>query len=250
MLRAWLALAVLCAGTAWAAGPSYTAAGIVSASNYAPGPFAPNSVVSIFGANLARSRAEAPGGLTLPLELNYVRVVVGNLSAPILFVSEDQINFLIPSDLKAGTVKVWVATQGNAGPQVPITLVDSAPSLFVAPGSYALATDTNNQVLTAESPAHAGDIVVIYLTGLGHTSPNPNPGEVPMYAAQIVSLPTLRVTLGSVAIAPDLVKYAGLTPGWPGLYQINLYIPEGVGTDPELKIAGDVVTDGLKLPVR
>src|ERR1019366_10767318 len=40
----WLGLAILCAGTARGAGPSYSAAGIVNASNYAVGPFAPNSV--------------------------------------------------------------------------------------------------------------------------------------------------------------------------------------------------------------
>jgi len=50
----WLALAVLCAGTARGAGPSYSAAGIVNASNI-PGPFAPNSVISVLEVSLARS---------------------------------------------------------------------------------------------------------------------------------------------------------------------------------------------------
>src|SRR6266545_4427604 len=64
VIRTWLALAVLCAGTAMGAGPSYSAAGIVNASNYAPGPFAPNSVISIFGSGLARStRALTPSDL-------------------------------------------------------------------------------------------------------------------------------------------------------------------------------------------
>ncbi len=53
-----------------------------------------------------------------------------------------------------------------------------------------------------------------------------------------------------MSIDPSLVKYAGLTPGWAGLYQINLYIPEGVGTDPELRVAGDVTASGLKLAIR
>ena len=45
MIRAWLAMAVLFGGTVWGAAPSYVAAGIVNAANYAPGPFAPNSVL-------------------------------------------------------------------------------------------------------------------------------------------------------------------------------------------------------------
>jgi len=54
-IRTWLTVPVLCAGTVWGAGPSYSAAGIVNASNYAAGPFAPNSVIAVFGVGLARS---------------------------------------------------------------------------------------------------------------------------------------------------------------------------------------------------
>jgi uncharacterized protein (TIGR03437 family) len=249
MMRAWLALAVLCAGTAYAAGPTYTADHIVSGSNYGPGPFAPNSALTIFGTGLARSEDTAPGGAPLPIELNFVRVQVGGSFAPLLFVSEGQINFLIPSDLKAGPTTIRVATQGVSGPVIPVTLVDSAPSLFAA-GGFAFATSAAGKQLTADEPAYPGDTIVVYLTGLGHTSPNPLPGEIPTYAAQIVSLSALKVTLGTVVLDATLIKYAGLTPGSPGVYQINFYIPAGVGVDPELKVAGDIVTSGLKLPVR
>ena len=52
-------------------------------------------------------------------------------------------------------------------------------------GGYAIATDAAGKLLTADAPAHAGDIVVIYLTGLGRTSPNPAMGEIPSYAASM-----------------------------------------------------------------
>ena len=252
MLRAWLVLAVLCAGTARAAGPSYTAAGIVNASSYASGPFAPNSILSVFGTGLARSPQAAPAGATVPTELNYVRVYVQDQLVPLLFVSETQVNFIMSSVQKPGPVRVRVVTEGLSGPEVTVTLVDSAPSLFpnLNADGYALATSADNRLLTPDAPAHPGDIIVIWITGLGRTSPNPNPGEVPNYAAQVVAPASLKVTLGSMSIDPSLVKYAGLTPGWAGLYQINLYIPEGVGTDPELRVAGDVTASGLKLAIR
>ena len=44
---------MLAAGTAWAQAPTYSAAGIVNAWDYSPGPFAPNSVLSLFGTNLS-----------------------------------------------------------------------------------------------------------------------------------------------------------------------------------------------------
>jgi uncharacterized protein (TIGR03437 family) len=248
VIPVWLALAILAPGIAAAAGPSYTAAGIVNASNYGPGPFAPNSVISIFGNGLARSTQAAPGGVLLPVELNYVQVFVENQRVPLLFVSEGQFKFVMSSVVKPGPVTVRVVTQGLSGPEIPVTLVDCAPNLFAAPGGFALATSADNNLLTADAPAHAGDIVVIYLTGLGRTSPAYNAGEVPGSAAQIVS--GVKVALDTMELDPIYIKYAGVTPGWPGLYQLNLEIPMGAPADPELKITGSITTGGLKLAVR
>jgi hypothetical protein len=70
-IRTWLTVPVLCAGTVWGAGPSYSAAGIVNASNYAAGPFAPNSVIAVFGVGLARSEHKFP--VFLPILLGIAR---------------------------------------------------------------------------------------------------------------------------------------------------------------------------------
>jgi uncharacterized protein (TIGR03437 family) len=119
-------------------------------------------------------------------------------------------------------------------------------------GGYAIATDVAGKLLTADAPAHAGDIVVVYLTGLGRTSPNPAMGEIPSYAASMVVYASLKVTLNDVAVDPMLIKYAGLTPGSAGLYQINLELPKEIGNDPEIRVtAGNPAAQtGLKLPVR
>ena len=245
--QAWLALVVL-SGTAWANIPSYTAAGIVNASNYAPGPFAPNSVVSIFGANLARSTQAATPGSVVPLELNFVRVYVQEELVPLLFVSEGQINFLMSPVAKAGPVHVRVATEGQSGPDIIINVVDCAPTLFPTAGDYALATSADNKLLSPDAPAHGGDIVVIYLTGLGRTNPSFFAGEIPKTAARILA--SLKITLGTMSVDPIYIKYAGLAPGWAGLYQLNLEIPKDTGPDPELKVTGDVSSSPLKLAIR
>ena len=269
VIRTWLALAVLCAGTARGAGPSYSAAGIVNASNYTAGPFAPGSVLSIFGTDLARSTyavqtsdlvpCPTVPGSCLPSELNYVRVYVQDSPVGMLFVSANQINFLMPNDKAPGPVTVRVATQGItgqnlSGPYAIVTLVPAAPALFPLGDGYLIATSADNQLLTAANPAHAGDTVVIYLTGLGRTTPNPVPGEIPAYAAQMIAgnLATLSVTLDGMAVDPTLIKYAGLTPGSAGLYQINLFLPDTTGNDPEIQVmAGNPTAQtGLKLPVR
>ncbi|MGD0778665.1 MAG: hypothetical protein ABSC05_38280 [Candidatus Solibacter sp.] len=264
-IRTWLALAVLCAGTARGAGPSYSAAGIVNASNYTAGPFAPNSVISVFGVSLARSThalaaadlvpcAASLAGLCVPVELNYVRVYVQDQPVPLLFVSDGQVNFLMSSVETAGPVTVRVVTEGITGPEIVVTLVDAAPALFPNPiaAGYVIAQDAKGNLLTADNPAHAGDTVVIYATGLGRTSPNPAVGEIPAYAAPMLALTTLKVSLNGNAVDPSLIKYAGLTPQSAGLYQINLTLPGGTGNDPEIEVtAGSLPAQtGLKLPLR
>jgi uncharacterized protein (TIGR03437 family) len=93
---------------------------------------------------------------------------------------------------------------------------------------------------------------VIYATGLGRTSPSAGPTEIPRYAAQLVRPSDLKVSLNGTAVDPTLIKYAGLTPGSAGLYQINLWVTDNVGTDPEIRVAlGDQSSPaGLKLAVR
>jgi uncharacterized protein (TIGR03437 family) len=172
------------------------------------------------------------------------------------FVSDRQINFLMPSNSVAGPVTVRVVVEGSTGPEITVALVDAVPALFPLPpmdSGYAIATHADGGVLTADSPAHSGDIVVIYLTGLGATSTNPSAkGEIPKYAEQMLRLSDLKVWLGGTVMDPMLVKYAGVTPGFAGLYQINLELPGNLGTDPEIRVAvgGQSSPAGLKLPVR
>jgi uncharacterized protein (TIGR03437 family) len=263
MTRIWLALAVLCAGTARGAGPSYSADGIVNASNFTAGPFAPNSVISVFGAGLARSEHKlvdadlvpCPASLSgrcLPVEMNYVRVYVQDQPVPLLYVAPTQVNFLMSSTETAGPVKVRVVTEGISGPEIIVTLVDAAPALFSMAGGYVIAQDAKGNLLTADAPAHGGDIVVIYLTGLGRTTPNPAVGEIPNYAAPVLALASLKVTVNGAPVDPVLIKYAGLTPGSAGLYQINLFVLEGTPNDPEIQVTAGTLTaqTGLKLPLR
>jgi uncharacterized protein (TIGR03437 family) len=77
----------------------------------------------------------------------------------------------------------------------------------------------------------------VYATGLGATEPNPGPGEVPQTAATIVGVASLAVSLDGAVLPSYLIKYAGVTPGCVGLYQINIELPTSVGTDPVIQVA-------------
>src|SRR5690242_13821987 len=111
MWQVCLVLAALVASTAQAAGPVYSAESIVNGANFAPGPLAPNSIATIFGADLAwwteTLTQENTRVGALPNSLADVRVYVANYPAPLIYVSPTQINFLIPGDLRPGLVTVW-----------------------------------------------------------------------------------------------------------------------------------------------
>ncbi len=194
-------------------------------------------------------KCETSAGLCLPVEMNFVRVYVNGYPAPMLYVSDGQINFLIPSNLIPGPAVIQVLS-GIYGPEVTVTLVDAAPALFPMPGGYAIATDATGKLLTAEAPAHPNDTVVVYVTGLGYTSPNPGLGAIPNSAWP--ALAAVKVALNGAALDPVRIKYAGVTPGSAGLYQINLVLPDGAGVDPEIVVsAGSTAGQGgLKLAMR
>jgi uncharacterized protein (TIGR03437 family) len=256
MSRAWPALAILFVGIARGAAPSYSAAGIVKAGSFTPGPFAPNSIVAIFGAGLA------PGaqGLTaadihnnfLPTELNNTQVLVSGMPVPLFYVSDSQINFLVPSNQSTGPADVRVVRQGQAGPLVTVTIADLAPALFVQPSGYAIAAHADASVVSPDAPAHAGEVIVIYAAGLGKTERNPQNGELPGYISLILNWKATVIMLNGVAVDPARISYAGLTPASAGLYQINVQLPDAAPTDPELRVTvGDQSSQsGVKLAVQ
>jgi len=235
-----MVLAALACGVARGQAPSYSADGIVNAADYSTG-FSPNSLVSLFGSKLSYvtqgiTQNDVAAG-RLPTVMGYVRVYVDNSPAPLFYVSDTQINFLVPSDQIAGAVKVRVVREGVTGPEVTLTLADVAPALFDSGGGWAVATHADNTLVTRDSPAQGDEIIVIYITGLGKTQPNPASGEIPQYPGQISRLKELKVTLDGVAADASRILYAGLTPGCVGLYQINIALPPDVGADPQMQVA-------------
>lgn len=255
-----MAVALLFLGSAWGAVPSYSAASIVNAANSAPGPFAPNSILTIYGSGLARSTqgitgSDVQGGF-LPTELNSTQVFVGDASggtpAPLFYVSDGQVNFVLPGTVGPDPVVIRVVREGQYGPAVTLTLAPAAPALFTTAAGYALASRADYSLISPDNPAHAGDIVVLWTTGLGKTAHNPQPGELPNYTSQLLDLTALQVTIGGVPVDPARIQYAGLTPLSAALYQINLVLPATVPSDPEIRVtvSGQTSPAGVKLAVR
>lgn len=255
-LIAWLLLGCLpAAHNAELAAPTYSIASIVNAASNVAGALAPNTIATIYGLNLSFStRAVSTQDIRdgfLPTVLAGVRVLVGGLPANLYYVSPTQINFLIPSILLPGYVDLVVVRHGVAGPVVRIRLLETAPGFFQLDPETAIATHADGRVVTYEDPARPGETIVLYATGLGRTIPDQRPGVLAERAAQIERFDELDLYLDNVAVPRHHVFYAGITPGFAGLYQVNVTLPEDTPSNPEIRLAlgGLPSPPGIKLPV-
>ncbi len=240
-------LFLLPVSTAWAdlstgsTAPSYSAAGIVHAATQTAETLAPNTIATIYGANLswtthAIGPADLNGG-TLPTSLDGVTVYVNGIFCGLFYVSPGQINFLIPYDLATNSATVYVVRQGVAGPRVTIPLASTAPGFFEWNGNFAVAEHADGSVISGDDPARPGEIIVLYAAGLGRTIPDVPSGHVVSTATSILYASQLQIFLNDVACPPSSILYAGLTPGYAGLYQINLRLPDVLAPNPSIRIA-------------
>ena len=115
-----------------------------------------------------------------------------------------------------------------------------------------IATHGNGPLVTSTLPAQAGEVVVLYATGLGPTAPASLPNQVAQSAAWIVDIADFRLLLNGAAVDPRLVSYAGVTPGYAGLFQINLKLPDTCPPNPQIQVGfgNQMSPTGLILPVQ
>lgn len=235
-----------------AAGPRIGAGGAVDAASFRQ-TLAPGAIASLFGTSLATSTGAA-AALPLPLELAGVRVTVDGLDAPLFFVSPTQINFQTPAEALVGSVGVVVKRGSSASPPAIVTVAANAPAIFtyerVAGTRDPIVLHANGELVTPANPARAGEILIVFGTGIGELQNAPPSGAAapaqPLARARLN--PT--VTIGGVA-AESL--FAGLTPGFVGLGQFNIRLPDRLPSGSSLPLIiriGTASSQTVNLAVR
>jgi uncharacterized protein (TIGR03437 family) len=193
------------------------------------------SLISIYGFNLSTSTAQ-PTTTNYPVTLGGASVTVNGEAAPLSYASSGQINAQMPLDIAPGmatvVVKVGTSTSNAVAVTVPAT---AAPGVFVSGANRAIAQNYPSYVQNSPStPAPAGSVVIVYFTGggpvqggsvlvTGHAAPN----------QAFAVTETATATINGVAATVD---YAGLTPGFVGLYQANIVVPKVAAGDHPLVI--------------
>jgi len=171
-------------------------------------------MATIFGSNLAATTAAA-ASLPLPHELGGAEVLVNGVPALLCYVSPTQINFVIPPE---GGQTVTVQ-RGGASAAMPVTIGFWAPGIFTMDGSSggpAAAEHADGSPVSAVNPAHLGETIQIWGTGLGVM----NPAILPPIAAPMVQIG--GKTAG--------IAYFGPAPGIPGVTQMNVTVPPDAPT--------------------
>jgi uncharacterized protein (TIGR03437 family) len=258
LLIAILVFASFLMGGADPGTPAYAAETVVNPITGVAGMYAPNSFITIYGNQLSYvTRAMSPDDLRagmLPTVLigTGVRVLINHVPANVYYVSPKQVNVLAPVSLVAGPATIQLINDGLAGPEINIMLDTVAPAMFQLGGATVLAAHLDGTLVSPDAPARRGEVVVIYATGLGPTVPPAVPNRVPDAAAWIDRRTDFAIWLNDVPVPASWILYAGISPPYAGLFQINLRIPDDAPADPGIRCGfpENMSLPGGILPIR
>ena len=227
-------------------------AGIVNGASFAPASasLSPGSIISIFGTNLSAFTAVAEA-FPLPTSLANTTVEIGGMQAPLFFVSPAQISAQIPFELSGAFVSVIVNNGVSSSSPVSFPLESARPGLFVWDSSgtgHGVITHAISQLpVSASLPATTGELVQIYATGLGAVDPRIPSGQPAPPSIRSRATASVEVTMNGMKAELD---FAGLAPGWVGLYRVNALVPEGIaGTVDVVVTANGVASNTVTLQV-
>jgi uncharacterized protein (TIGR03437 family) len=212
-------------------GASHRVFPVVNAASLQP-PIVPNSWVTIFGTNLASKTDNWNNSIVngkLPASVDGVSVTMNGKAAYVYFISPGQINVLAP-DIVAGPVSVIVTTAAGSSAAFPSTASQYGPAFFDWPNNQPVATRQDYSYAAkagtfsgaATIPAKPGEVIILWETGFGPTSPAA-PAGIPVPGDKAYS----TATAPAVTINASSAKVFGaaLAPGAAGLYQIAIQVP-------------------------
>ncbi|MBS1871945.1 MAG: CHRD domain-containing protein [Acidobacteria bacterium] len=228
------AVPVLCTTDAASYGGKLRVDG-VRAPGSAQATFAPGEVVELYGS--FPGIGATPGAIpdqAWPFRVNGLEVTIenpiGDAKATVLrlglgYVSWGQINAQLPFELTPGQ---WGLRYWNLGypdgvkyrsDAFPINVVSTAP--VILGGASPLIFKADGTRITAGSPVAEGDVLTIYATGLGRTTPATATGQpASANAAATVS----KVSIAGITVAPtSAMAFDGLV----GVYVVTVRIPAG-----------------------
>ncbi len=214
------------------------AGGIVPGASFLKGAgLAPGGIVAIFGTKMGTDALGA-ASVPLPTSLAGASVSLGGFDAPIYFSSDGQINAQLPFEVPAGSAQAYLRL--NRGGQTiftdsePVTVIPAAPGIFTTnssgtgqgailiANSTLLAAPVGTVPGVSSQPVPRGQYITIFCSGLGPVSNQPPTGAKTPDSPLSNALTAPTVMIGAQT---STVGFAGLAPGFVGLYQVNALVP-------------------------
>ncbi len=211
--------------------PSFTSRAVVNAASFVHGLVAGSAAtVFVAGAHDDEGIVQA-SAVPLPESLSGVTVSVSGLRAPLFAVANvnglEQVNFQAPFELEGAQSALLVVTRdGISSEPVEVPVLAEQPGIFTVDGTFALMVrHVDGTLVSPENPLRRGEFAFFYATGLGPVSNNPGTGNPGPSSPLSETLRLPEVTIGGV---PCEVTFAGLAPQFVGIYQVNIFVAEGV----------------------
>ncbi|MEO8368726.1 MAG: PQQ-dependent sugar dehydrogenase [Candidatus Solibacter sp.] len=210
--------------------PRLTSSAVTNAASFAPGMVA-GSLATAFAAGVRdASGVTVADRVPLPVSLGGVSVSVGGVAAPIYSVSNvagtEQVNFQVPFEVagrSSATVVVTRDAQASASVDVPLAAVQ--PGVYTLDGTAAIVVHAADYSLSdAAHPLRSDEYAFVYVSGLGAVANAPATGAGGPASPPATASADVRVTLGGVDCP---VQFAGLAPGFVGVYQVNFRVAAG-----------------------
>ena len=256
-----IALFLIFAGALLAQPPLLYNRSVTNAASYMPngipaGAIAQGSMFSVFGTRIGPSQGVSansfPLGTTLGgISLNVVQGTT-TVSAIPVYVSDGQINAIMPSNAPLGMAALQVITSNTRSNLTPVRIVPSAFGIFSALGTGEGPGILQNYIAPANQPvnsptltAQPGQVITLWGTGLGPVSFADN------IAPQAGNLPVkTEVFVGGVSAA---LQYNGRTPCCSGIDQIVFTVPnnapQGCWVPVYVRTAGTVVSNFVTMAI-
>ena len=222
---------------------------VANAANYSTGAVSPGENIVIFGTGVgpAQLTNATVANDTFPTLVGATRVLFDNTPAPIIYASGTQTSVMVPYGVQGRTTtSIVVEYSGVQSTPLTYNVVSSAPGVYTqnaqGTGPGAILNQDGITVNGANSPEKRGNVIAIYMTGEGQTSPQGADGAVIPAIASALKKPILPVTV-TIAGIDAVVAYAGSAPGLiSGVMQVNVTIPLNAptGTQPVVVTVGTV----------
>lgn len=208
--------------------PRLSATSVVNPASFQSGVTA-GSLATVFGSGV-KDTAGTTTATTIPLPttLGGVQVTVNGTAAPILALANvdgrEQVNFQVPFSLAGATsASVVLNRGGQASTPATVSIFETQPAIYTSNGTQAVVVhNAGFRLVNSSDPLERGEYAFFYATGLGRVSNEPQTGAAAAASPLSRTSGNVRVTLAG---QPCDIQFAGLAPGFVGVYQVNFQVP-------------------------